>query len=127
MVGFATIGDELHADPEFGKTCVVTIPESAAVPTTARAVSSQATDPQTRARRTDRLSCFCYLLVSVFAARPPKGTVITIASGTPYAGTWRTVEAGEPTTHGEWRCPAVIDTTTHLNAAAIGNPRPPNL
>lgn len=123
-MSLATIGADLHTDPDFGLACTVTLPGEAAVATTVRAINSQATDPQQRARRTDRLTCFLYLLTSA-VDRPAKNTVVVIIGDTPYAGTWKTAEAGEPTSHGEWRCPAVIDTTTNAIVPSAGSPRPP--
>lgn len=127
-MSLATIGAELHADPDFGKACIVTLHGGSPVETTARAVNSQATDPQTRARKSDLLTCFLYLLTSAIVARPPKGTVVVITdTDSPYAGTWRIGEAAEPTGHGEWRCPAVIDTTANVIALSAGSPRPPTI
>ena len=124
MSGLASIGAELHADADFAHACTVTVPDGAPVATTVRAINSQAQDPQDRARRTDRLTCFLYLLTSAIADRPPRQTLVEIADGSPYAGTWRTAEAAEPTGHGEWRCPAVIVTTTAIIAGPAGFPRP---
>lgn len=123
-MSLSTIGTELHADPDFGLAASITLPGEAAVVSTARAANSQATDSQRRARKSDVLTCLIYLLHSA-VDRPPKGTVIVISGDTAYTGTWRTAEAGEPTTHGEWRCPAVIDTTINAIAASAGSPRPP--
>jgi hypothetical protein len=124
MSGLSTIGAELHADPDFSHACTVTVPDGAPVATTVRAVNSQAADPANRARRTDRLTCFLYLLVSAFPVRPARQSLVVISDGSPYAGTWRTAEAGEPTGHGEWRCPAVLETTTAIIAGSAGFPRP---
>lgn len=123
-MSLATIGAELHADPDFGLACTVTLPGQSPVVTTVRAVNSQVTDPQSRARKADRLTCFLYVLASAID-RPPKGTVIVITGDTLYAGTWKTAEAGEPTTGGEWRCPAVIETTTNAIVPNAGSRRAP--
>ncbi|HEX3132630.1 MAG TPA: hypothetical protein VHX44_03495 [Planctomycetota bacterium] len=126
-MSLATIGAELHADPDFAKACLVTLPGAAAVETTVRAQNSQATDPQDRAKRSDRLSCFLYLLTSA-VSRPPKATQVQITDATsPYFGTWQTAEAAEPTGHGEWRCAAVLVTTTNAMVASAGSPRPPTI
>jgi hypothetical protein len=125
-MSLADIGADFHADPDFAFACTVTVPGGDPVATTVRPVNSQATDPQTRAAKRDNLSCLLYLLTSVIAGRPPKGTVVVITGDTPYAGSWRTAEAAEPSSAGEWRCPAVIITTINAIAASAGSPRPPS-
>lgn len=122
-MSLATIGAELHADPDFGLECTVTLPGESAVVTTVRAVNSQSTDPQSRVRKSDTLTCLLYFLTSA-VARPPKGSIAVITGDTPYAGTWKLAEAGEPTTAREWRCPAVRDTTTNAIMPSAGSPRP---
>lgn len=124
MTTLAGIGADFHADPDFASDCTVTAPGVAAVATTVRAVNSQATDPQSRTRKADRLSCFLYLLTSA-VDRPPKSTVVVITGSSPYAGTWITAEAGEPTSGGEWRCPAVRETTGNLITPNAGSRRRP--
>lgn len=125
-MSLATIGAELHADPDFGLACTVTLPGEVAVATTVRAINSQSTDPQTRSRKADRLTCFLYLLRSAID-RPPRNTTVVITGDTAYAGTWKTAESGEPTTHGEYRCAAVRDETTNVLVPAAGSPRPPTI
>lgn len=126
MSGLASIGAELHADADFAHACTVTVPGDAPVVTTVRVINSQATDPATRTERRDRLSCFLYLLLSAFPVRPPRQTQVAIADGSPWVGTWRLAEGAEPTGHGEWRCPAIIDTTGAIVAQTAGFPRPKN-
>jgi hypothetical protein len=80
----------------------------------------------TRSRRQIRTTTTVdiFLLVSVVADQPRKGSVIQVASGDAFAGRYVLDADAEPQESGEWRCPSVRDSVNNTMHSGGGAPRP---